>query len=132
MIYHSGYRQWFHAGEEMFPPPPPGAPDSEPFGTAVPPWASFEFSAENWWSVLENYGVDEPGKQCLFLLAATPEGKLCANSLIRKLIFKMHYRTITNPSAFIFSGANTARMLVHPEEYWYEEQTGTKRRRSGK
>ena len=95
-----------------------GCADAPPFGTELPPWATFEFSAEAWYSTLEMYGVDQSAQRCLFLLSQLGDaGKQEANSVIRKLIYKGHNGSIGNPSAFVFSSCNTARQLVAPHEF---------------
>jgi hypothetical protein len=107
--------------------------DDPPFGYELPAWASFEFDAKAWHSVLTSYGVDQAAQHVLFLLATCDGenggGKRKANGLIRKLIYKMHDNSITNPSGFIMSGAHKARVEICGEEFAWVPEPATGRQR---
>ena len=79
-------------------------------------WANLDipFDSRKWKEVLDYHGVDLEAQQVLFLLCQhSPEGARAANSLLARFVkAASNQREITNPSAFITSGAIRARHQV--------------------
>ena len=68
-------------------------------GSELPAWASLDFDVAKWWSLLDNYGIDDAARQNLFMLGQRGQlGKYEALELLTKLQHKGYKTELDNSS----------------------------------
>jgi len=87
--------------------------ESEAGEAELPEYATLEFSAQAWWKVMEQCGVDTDARHSLFLLAQLGEaGEFEANQIIHQMVQKDFAQSMDRPSAWLHSCAFRARKAL--------------------
>ncbi|HIE68684.1 MAG TPA: hypothetical protein EYP98_00190 [Planctomycetes bacterium] len=84
-------------------------------------WKSLTFDIDNWYDVLDSFGVDDTSQKELALLSQLSwEGAEESNQIISKLL-KKHAdgEEVRNPSAFVHRAVQNARNGLHRKETWH-------------